>query len=406
LLSTVRSRRVGAGYRVDSGRREQHPVTGRAMTQADGPQHWVSERPSARLSDDEAALLAWATLEPSGVVAWEASLSGSFSQLVSTRGRTAPEPNNTLATDLLVVDDDGVALYRPTAPWPQPGEQVGPEVVREYWRTGRTRLLDSRPDLDFALRDPAYPDVPLMGTHQYNLNRPGSLWLLPVTDAGRLLSGVLDLCTGKHVYLVDEFSCGRPAGLDEFVRRGLLEKPVPISAHEQAVLRTSTYPAGCMVQNTRLAAEALGLGAWWLSAAWSRAGDRTATGVAPGRPRRQQPARSGQPVARRPRRGAGGTSGDAGPGVGLGRGARLRRALRADLRPVPGHLRPDDRRLRDRRAPRGHRLLRARAATGVRHSGAGAARRGLARLTAGHPRLLSGWAAAARPGAGRRRPAR
>jgi len=264
-LSTVRSRRVGAGYRIDAGESERHPVTGRVMAQGEGPQHFVSELAPQPLTEDEAALLAWAACGPNGVIAWEASVTGSFSQLVSLLGRTAPEPNNTLATDLLVVDDDGVWLYHPSDPWPEPAQLVTADLIRHWWRAGRTRLADRRPDLDAGLRLPEAPRTPLLGTHQYNLNRPGSTWLLPVTDAGRLLSGVLDLLWGKRCYLVDDFSGGVAAGLSRFVDAGLLDRPVPLSAYEAGVLRTSTYPAGAMVQNTRLAAEAMGLGAWCLS---------------------------------------------------------------------------------------------------------------------------------------------
>ena len=265
LLSTVRSRRVGTGYRIDAGAGEPHPVTGRPLPGGEGPQRFVSARAPQPLGADEKALLAWATCGPNGIVAWEAAASGSFHQLAGTRGRTAPEPNNTLATDLLVVDDDGVHLYRPAAPWPQPGHAVGPAEVREFWRTGLVTLSPARPDLDAALRLPAAPRTPLLGTHQDNFNRPGSVWFLPVTDAGRLLSGVLDLFAGKRCYVVDDFSGDVPAGLERFVRSGLLDHPVPLSAYEAGILRTSTYPAGCMVQNTRLAAEAMGLGAWCLS---------------------------------------------------------------------------------------------------------------------------------------------
>ncbi|MFP5220402.1 MAG: hypothetical protein ACLGIG_11850, partial [Actinomycetes bacterium] len=125
LLGSVRGRRVGAGYRVDSGTTERHSVTGREMQQGAGPQAFVSELEPQPLTEDEQALLAGATCGPNGVVAWEASVTGSFSQLVSLRGRTAPDPNNTLATDLLVVDDDGVWLYRPTQPWPAQDERIG-----------------------------------------------------------------------------------------------------------------------------------------------------------------------------------------------------------------------------------------------------------------------------------------
>lgn len=268
LLSSVRSRRLGAGYQVDAGP-QAHPVTGRTLPTGTGPQHFVSRRAPQPLSVDETALLAWATCGPNGIIAWEAAASGSFHQLSSTRGRTAPEPNNTLATDLLVIDDDGAHLYRPrpsaAGQWPHGADRVGPEQVRQFWDTGRTTVSDRRPDLDASLRLPGAPRTPVLGTHQDNFNRPGSVWLLPVTDAGRLLSGMLDLFAGRRCFLVDDFSDGALAGLDRFVRDGLLDHPVPLSSYEQGVLRTSLYPAGCMVQNTRLAAEAMGLGAWCFS---------------------------------------------------------------------------------------------------------------------------------------------
>ena len=37
LLRGMRTRRVGLGYRIDSGTTEKHPVTGREMTQMEGP---------------------------------------------------------------------------------------------------------------------------------------------------------------------------------------------------------------------------------------------------------------------------------------------------------------------------------------------------------------------------------
>ncbi len=268
VLATVRSRRVGRGYRVDSGTADPHPVTGRVLTQADGPQRFVSARAPVALSEEEEALLAWAALGPNGVVAWEASMSGGFSQLVGWRGRTAPEANNLGATELLLVNDRGVFLYRPR-PDPLPVSLEGAVDVAAHalacYRDGLVQVLEGRPDLDHGLRREGAPEVPLLGTHQHNLNRPGSTWLLPVTDAGRLLSGMVDLFAGKRTYLVDEFAGGRVAGADAQVAAGHLVRPLPISVYEQTVLRTSTYPAGCTVQNTRLAAEALGLGAWCLS---------------------------------------------------------------------------------------------------------------------------------------------
>jgi hypothetical protein len=268
LLRTVRSRRVGAGYRVDSGETEPHPVTGRPMTQAAGPRPFISELPPQPLSDVEEALLLWAACGPNGLVTWEASVGAGFDQLTEVRGRTAPEANNTHATQLLLVNDSGVFLYSP------PDEPLGPggiaaeallDTILHWYRDGRVRILDHRPDIDWAMRRAGEPDVPLHGSHQYNLNRPGSSWIIPLTDAAKLMSGIIDTFGGRHLCITDEWHGNRPAGLESFLRPGMLERPLPISAHEQGILITSAYPAGCMVQNARLAAEALGLGAWCLS---------------------------------------------------------------------------------------------------------------------------------------------
>jgi hypothetical protein len=271
LLRTVRSRRVGLGYRVDSGSVEHHPVTGRLMSQKAGPNRFVSAREPVPLSEVEEALIAWAACGPNGIIAWDVSLDGGFGQLVAVAGRTAPEPNNSLATDLLIVNDRGTFLYKPGSERSGPVEMEPADGrsrydrVLEWYRRGTVRILDGRPDIDWAMRDPKAPHAPLNGPHQYNLNRPGSTWFLPITDVARLHNGLPDLLGTRHVCLIDDFRGGRPAGLERWIGDGRLERPVPLSAYEQDVFRNETYPAGCMVQNVRLAAEALGLGTWCLS---------------------------------------------------------------------------------------------------------------------------------------------
>lgn len=271
LLRTVRTRRVGYGYRVDSGLEEQHPVTGRTMRQTLGPRSFVSQHEPLPLSSHEEALIAWAGLGPNGIVAWEASLGAGFDQFSQVLGRTAPEPNNTLATDLVLINDDGASIYRPT-PEPRAGSIVADEretflaQVQTWYDDGRIRLTDSRPDIDWCMRDPGAPEAMLNGSHQYNLNRPGSTWFLPLTDAGRLQSGLPDLLARRRHYLIDDLNDGCVVGGQQrYVDDGSLVRPMSLSAYEQGTLLTSAYPAGAIVQNIRLACEALGLGAWSLS---------------------------------------------------------------------------------------------------------------------------------------------
>src|ERR1035441_2768624 len=78
-----------------------------------------------------------------------------------------------------------------------------------------------------------------------------------------LLSSVLVSRFGCwQSYLIDEWNGGRPAGTEKWIKEGMLELPSTIAASEQGILQGESYPVGCMVQNMRLACEAMGLGAW------------------------------------------------------------------------------------------------------------------------------------------------
>src|SRR5437868_12187270 len=54
----------------------------------------------------------------------------------------------------------------------------------------------------------------------------------------------------------------KPAGTERWVGEGKLEFPITIGQSEQFIFQVETYPPGSMVQNMRLAAEAMGLGNW------------------------------------------------------------------------------------------------------------------------------------------------
>ncbi|MGH7822009.1 MAG: hypothetical protein ACREQ9_19780, partial [Candidatus Binatia bacterium] len=71
LCSTIRSRRVGRGYRIDSGTEIKHPVTGRTMRQQAGPMKFVSKKEPEPLTKLEEALVCWAACGPNGLVAWD-----------------------------------------------------------------------------------------------------------------------------------------------------------------------------------------------------------------------------------------------------------------------------------------------------------------------------------------------
>ncbi len=267
VLRTVRTRRIGLGYRIDCERVEAHPVTGRRLTYPAGPRPFSSEAAPVPLTDVEEALLAWAGCGPNGQPTWDRSRVAGFEEGLAAVGRTAPHAGPSPATDLLVLNDQGVFLYRPTPA--QPGVVAVSEggrydKVLDWYHQGRIQIAEGRPDIDHALTFPDGPPLPAMGTYQHNINRPGSTWYLPVTDCGKLGSTLLTSFGTIRGYPVDEFHGGRPCGLEHLVDAGVLRYPIPISQLELGIFQIEQYPVGCIVQNIRLAAEALGLGAWCL----------------------------------------------------------------------------------------------------------------------------------------------
>jgi hypothetical protein len=265
LCSTIRSRRVGRGYRIDSGTNYKHPVTGRMLKQEAGPMKFVSKKDPKPLTKLEEALICWAACGPNGLVAWDISLDGGFHELTWIAGRTTPHPGNSLATDLLIINDNGAFIYKPTKKREKAIEIEGEadyDKILRWYEEDCTQILDERPDVDSALRAPGAPNATLMGPYQINMNLPGSTWFIPLTDAGALNSALINFMDCWHMYQTDEWNGGRPAGAEKWIGEGKLEMPTTIAAEEQLIFQVETYPTGMQIQNIRLAAEAMGLGNW------------------------------------------------------------------------------------------------------------------------------------------------
>lgn len=265
LLATQRSRRVARGYSIESGEEETRGATGRTVVQERGPLAFKSVHPVMPLTEVEEALLAWSACGPNGMVNWDIAVNGGFHELTIVSGRTVPTPGNSWASDLLVVNDSGSYVYNPGQEREKMVEIEGEEdydKVLGWYREGMHRVLDGRPDIDWATRAPGAPNATLFGPYQFNLNRDGTTWFIPVTDVGFLyFSFLLNFFDFWHLYFVDD-QTGEPAGVGQWVREGQLEFPVTIATYDWFMFQVETYPAGAMVQNMRLAAESMGLGNW------------------------------------------------------------------------------------------------------------------------------------------------
>ncbi len=207
LLATLRSRRVGRGYSIESGEEETRGATGRTLQQQRGPLAFVSEHPTLPLSEVEEAIVAWSACGPNGMAHWDIAVHGGFHELVQIAGRTAAGPGNSFATDLLVIKDQGAFLYNPGTERERMVEIQGEEdyhKVLDWYRRGMQRILDHRPDIDWGLRAPGAPNASLFGPYQFNVNREGTTWFIPITDIGWLyFSVMLNLFDAWHLYFTD-----------------------------------------------------------------------------------------------------------------------------------------------------------------------------------------------------------
>ena len=266
LLATVRTRRMGLGYRAETGEAEELSwAGGHSAIQPDGPLHHRSSAQPVPLSDEETALVCWAAAGPNGLALADVPVQGALAGMLHRRGRTVPSSSGDLGVDLFVVDDSGVWVYRPRPEPVQPVEIRGPQdygKIMQWYRDGRVPVLDHRPDLPWPGSPEGTHNVRPIGAGQYNLNRPGSTWFLPVGDVGlEWFNQLLVSYEWSGFYLQDPDS-GDPMGCGSWIRPGFLEVGFPLPAFDELALMLHVGQVGAMVQNIRLACEALGLGAW------------------------------------------------------------------------------------------------------------------------------------------------
>jgi hypothetical protein len=245
---------------MDPGIQEVHGVTGRKLDSTGRGLSFISAAPPQPLSELETALLCWAACGPNGIVAGDIGLSNNSGVLLNFGGRTIPAAGNDYAVELIFSNDEGTFLYRPT------GRRTGVLEIEseedyfkvvEWFQEGVVKLSDQRLDVDWAI-SPGRP----MGVWQYNLNRPGSTWFIPVVDVGKgMINLYFSVFEHMHWLITDE-ETGESCGLDQWAKPGYLEVPITQRTYEEVMLHMTDYQHGMLIQNLRLAAEALGLGCW------------------------------------------------------------------------------------------------------------------------------------------------
>ena len=265
-LSTLRTRRIGLGYRSETGEEERFDWSSHLVVrQREGPLAFESATAPLVLSEVEEALIAWAALGPNGIVTADIPVQGDLSSLLSWAGRTVPASSNDHAVDLFIVNDNGIHLYRPGTERMAPVEIAGPDdywKILHWYRTGLLKISDKRPDVAWATAPPGTHNVNTMGALQYNANRPGSTWFLPVGDVGLEWVNLLLSSYQFGGFYLQDAETNKPAGCDQWIRPGFLEVGFPIPIFDELALMQHATEVACVVQNIRLACETIGLGAW------------------------------------------------------------------------------------------------------------------------------------------------
>lgn len=258
LLSQLRSRRVGKGYTVETGKEEIHPATGFRQFVEKGPLAFESKHKPQPLSEVEEALLAWASCGPNGIVAGDIPPGTNLSTMLCMAGSTIPGPCNDSALHMFVVNDQGTYLYKRSKEREKPveieSEADYPKVLRWY-RERRQRISDQRPGLSWGV------PATMMGAWQWNYNKPGSTLFMPVQDmAFEEINLLFSFSEWFGWYFTDED--GTSSVPEDFRKEHALETPIPLKDFEEVCLHASDYVCGFSLSNMRLGAEALGLGSW------------------------------------------------------------------------------------------------------------------------------------------------
>jgi hypothetical protein len=269
LLAGHRTRRVFKGGSKDIAGEEIHGGTGRRLAfegdrfePGKTPMTWEGRNVDdpEPLTELEEALLLWAACGPNGIVAGDIGLNENLSTMVCMAGRTIPGPCNDAAVNMVVVNDRGTWLYRPSYEREKVVEIESPkdyDKVLKWYREGMIKLSDKRLDVDWSLNPGR-----VWGIYQFNSNKPGSTMFIPVFGiAHEMVNYLFAAFEFLGWNLIDE-ETQKSCGLDPWISRHNLDYNMTERTWEMFFLVTECNPPAMAIQNIRLAAEAMGLGSW------------------------------------------------------------------------------------------------------------------------------------------------
>lgn len=242
-----RSRRVGLG-----------------MSIPDGPLAYTSPYEPVPLSDDERALLAFAT---AGVTGFNLGMPHTASgdpnaganYITRYMGRTTPSGAGVETSEALITDDTGTYITQTRGLTPQElGEIAQSTTLEEFVAHARRNLVKIADD---PVRLP--PSLPYINKHNWwTALQPGTTLVVPIADASEYQMNFFTLLTGEGTILWDPLT-DEPIGKPErLITQGKLdpEARFPLTAFETWSYQQLHFELSLMPYNAQLALQAMGLG--------------------------------------------------------------------------------------------------------------------------------------------------
>ncbi|WP_447599856.1 hypothetical protein [Nitrospira sp. Nam80] len=239
----------------------QHRKTrrfGYGMELPAGPLAYRSKVPPMPLSAEEVHHILFAGVGETGVHLGDMQYArragaedGQGMAIMGFQGRTSPSACAANATKLFMSDDNGLYFVDMV---PVPGTGMAPRLLH---------LQDGRLDIPRALPF-------MLSFNQWYANRPGTLYLVPVTNVSTVYLNLLfSLLSDEYGYfIVDTDQGSRSCGLDRFRRsKGghLYDDPakrrtMTLRELDTAIAGTALQEQGAICQNMFLMIQAMGLG--------------------------------------------------------------------------------------------------------------------------------------------------
>lgn len=240
---------------------------GLGMELKDSTLGYKSKYDPVPLNDLEEALLVWSGTGLTGLCLADLPPETGIDLLCQWTGRTWPSACNNHGTELFFTNDDGLYHVNVKNMLPQKHEldmffkmskKDKMQRVLDLYRSSLVKLEDGRADLPDKMPG-------LFQFNQWNTNKPGTSVFIPVTDVTEEYLNLLTLyCSHTYGFSIIDDLTGKPAGVDEWIKKGRLKDEVKMSLYdlEVRILTGLNVEQAFISQNMSLALQALGLAGW------------------------------------------------------------------------------------------------------------------------------------------------